>query len=433
LVNVDVLSWGLPAQVALLAVLVLLSAFFSGSETALISLSATRRRHLAGRGVEQADRVDRLMVRPERIIITILIGNMIVNTAAAAIAASVALRALGDAGLGIATGVMTFVLLTFGEILPKTLAAGKTEAFAMFASRPMALLARVLTPIVWLYTTFTHGMYRLLGVPRERRVLQDEEEFKTIVNIGVEEGVIEQEERAIIHRVIDFSGTTAREAMVPRTDMSCVPVTATVRDTVRALIDSGYSRLPVFEGSRDHVVGILYAKDILAAVTKDADLEPVSAFTKEPYYVPESTRLGDLFRQMRDRRVHMAILLDEFGGTSGLITMEDILEEIVGEIFDEYDTEPAPIVWNEERTEAVIDARTTIDALNRQIGLGLPMGEGYDTIGGFIFHELGRPGVVGDTVVHGAAEFTVERASRRRIFFVRYRRVPPPEAAIENE
>ena len=423
--------WNLPTQLVLLVLLIALSAFFSGAEIALIGLSSFRRKHDAEKGDRRADLVDRLMQRPARVLITILIGNNVVNISASVLAGYIAAKEFNSWGPGIAIAAMTLLVLTFGEILPKALATGRTVGYARFVARPIWLLQMLLLPIVLFFEGLTHLMYKILNIPEERRLLLSKGELRTIVQVGTDEGVIEKEEEEMISHVIAFSDTRVKEIMVPRTDMTCLDVRASIDAAADLFLTKGFSRIPVYREHRDQIVGVLFAKDLLAHLAADrrntgereegVDLGEVEAIMKPPHFMPESRYLNEAFPDLREKRIHLAIVVDEFGGTAGLVTMEDIIEEIVGEIFDEFDTQARKMVWIDGHS-AFIDARIPIDDLNAELGLQISEDEEFETLGGFLLHQLGRPGKQGERVEWEDFNFTIERISGQRILWVRAQR-----------
>jgi putative hemolysin len=418
----------------ILLVLVAVSAFVSGSEVALLGFSSLRRRQLVEDGHPRIGAVERLMANRERFLITILLVNTVANVTAAAVVTVFVASIFDSYVVAIATGVVTFVLLTFGEIAPKAFAAGNAERWAL-ASAPLILgLQKLLFPIVWLYERLTRATFKAMGEKgREgRAVFRSEEEIKTLISLGAEEGLLEHQEEDMLHSVIEFAETTAREVMVPRIDMTAVPADATLDHIKAFVLDSGFSRVPVYQGNVDNVVGILYVKDVLLHyVEKKAGAVHVRELMREAYFVPESKRLGDLLAEMREKRVHMAIVIDEFGGTAGLVTLEDVIEEVVGDIFDEYDLRHDPIRKLDPVT-AVVDARTHVADVNDALGLDIPEDESYDTVAGYVHQQLGRLGKEGE-ILHGPGfDLVVEKVTNRRILRARIVKHAPEDVGAES-
>lgn len=397
-----------------------ISGFMSGAETALLGLSKVRRRQLLDDKHPRILAVEKLMDKPQRLLVTILIVNTAALIAATAVVTSLAFTIFGNVGVAGAAGALAFLVLTFGEVIPKAYAAANPERVSLAIAPTVLLIQRALWPIVRIYEGMTHGIFQTTGREgREVSQFRSEEEIKTLITMGTEEGILEEAEEEMLHSVIEFSETTAKEIMVPRIDMTAVRADGTIEATRQEILDSGYSRIPVYEGSFDNVVGVLYVKDMLLHILDKRENVPIKALMREPFFVPESKKLDDLLQEMRDKRVHMAVVVDEFGGTAGLITLEDVLEEIVGEIFDEYDLRQEPIRKLDEST-AVVDARTHVADVNDALDVEIPEEEAYDTVAGYIYHELGRLGKEGEVVRGPGFDMVVEKVSNRRILRARF-------------
>lgn len=420
-------------QVALLGALILSSAFFSGSEIALFRLSRTRRRHLMEEGVKGAATVDSLMKRPNRTLITILIGNNLVNIAAASLATLLAIRVFGPAGVGIATIGMTIFVLIIGEITPKAYGARHSQQVSIRVAPPLRLLQLVFLPVVIVLEKITDSMFRLFGAKRtEERTFMSSDEIRTLIDMGTEEGVLEEDEQEMIHGVISFGELIAKEVMVPRTDLVCLHADASLDDAVKVANKSGFSRLPIYEGNKDNMIGVLYAKDLLRVLAEHENGATVRSLMRPAVFIPETNTLDDVLTELQDKQVHLAIVVDEYGGTSGIVTMEDLLEEIVGEIFDEYDRSREAIRTINEDT-AVIDARVHVDDVNEALDTEIPEDEAFETIGGFVYHSLGRLAEEGEVFESHGVKVRVEKVSNRRILRVRMQRLPLPNGHDENE
>lgn len=370
------------SQISILLVLLLLSGFFSSSETALFSISQTRARHLAKEKNRAYRMIKRMKDDPHRLLTTILIGNNVVNVAASSIAASIAIGMVDSFAVGVATLVMTFLILVFGEVIPKS-----------FATRNNILIARMtIFPIYWMSLLFYPIILFLNFIPRitgkmSKTPSATEEELITFVEAVEEQGVIKEEEREMIHNVFELDDTSASEIMTPRADMFVVDANDPL--DFKTIADSGFTRIPVIEGDSDHVIGILNIKDIfMHQATSDAPVD-VRAIMRPPYFVPENKKLDRMLHQFKARKNHMAIIVDEYGGVSGLITLEDALEELVGEIRDETDKEEPHIVRRKPR-EWVVLGKSEIDEVNRKIGMRIPESKEYDTFSGFILDTIGR-------------------------------------------
>ncbi len=404
----------LVVQLLTLGILLFFSAFFSGSETALVSLNRIRIKRLAEEGNKNAMIVEQLIQRPNRLLATVLVGNNIANIGAAAIATSIAIQMFQNWGVGIATGVMTFLVLVFGEMTPKSLAASNAERISLMVARPIGFLVKVFYPIVKVLVEITRPLTKLFGGDIRLHKLFTEEEFKIMVEVGEEEGVIEKEEREMIHGIIEFGETEAKEVMAPRIDVVEIESTATVDEANDLVLKSGYSKIPVYEDSIDNIIGILHARDLLKAAEGKKNIKKIM---RSVYYVPETKKLDELLREMRERKTQIAIVVDEYGGTAGLVTAEDLVEEIVGEIMDEFDVEEEPIQAIDEKT-VLVDAKLNIGDLNDSLGLNLPEEE-FETVGGLIFNTLGKIPTVGETVEINSVNLKVEKMRGKRIAKVR--------------
>ncbi len=328
------MSW-LIAKIIVLFVLLLLSGFFAGSETALIRMGRVKARSLLKSGVKGADTVQKLVNEPDALLTTVLIGNNVVNIAASALATSIAIEYFGVWGVGIAIGVMTFLILTFGEIIPKTLAVYHAERFSIAVSKPLAILIFVLRPVTKVLSVMTNAFGKMLGLEMKQRRLLSEEEVKTFLDIGEEDGAIEEDEKEMINGVLKLDYIIVKNVMISKEDMVCLEAHQSVDSAVELIKKYGYSRIPVFEGTEDNIVGILYAKDLL--ISANDSTSSLKKLMKPAHFVPETARVDDLLNKFREGKFHIAIVVDEEGRTKGLVSLEDLLEEIVGSIYDEYD------------------------------------------------------------------------------------------------
>lgn len=339
-------------------------------------------RTLAEDGDKRAERVLRITDDSGKMLSAILIGNNIVNLSASSIATSLAIKLWGSVGAGIATGVLTLLILIFGEISPKTLATIYSERIALLYSPAIELLMKLLTPVIFLVNKFSMGFLLLMRVdPKAGEQQMTEEELRTIVDVGKESGVIETEEHEMINNLFDFGDAQAKEVMVPRIDMTFANINSTYDELIAIFQEDKFTRLPVYEETTDNVVGILNMKDLL--LYKDKEHFHIRDIMREPYFTYEHKNTAELFIEMRKSSISLAIVLDEYGATAGLITLEDLLEEIVGEIRDEYDTdEEDPIIQLNER-EFLVLGSTNLDDLCDELGLDF-RSEDYDTIGGYL-------------------------------------------------
>jgi CBS domain containing-hemolysin-like protein len=366
--------------------LLILSGFFSGSETAFMSANRVRIRELVNEGDKKAERVDKLLEDQTKLLTTILIGNNLVNIAASAIATSIAINMFGSKGVGIATGVVTFVILVFGEITPKSIGNNNPIKYAKLASVILLWMEKILYPIILFFTIL---IKRLIGEDKMiSSAFISEEEVRRFVNVSEEEGAIKESEKEMIQSVFEFDDIVVKEIMVPRIDMVCVSKESSIGEIVDLAVEQGHSRIPIFEESIDDIIGLIYVKDLLQLLQKGKENLTLGDLIKPIYFIPESKQINKLLKEMQNRREHMAVILDEYGGTSGLITIEDLLEEIVGDIQDEFDLENKQINLINNK-EILVDARVDLDDLNEILPVPLLDEESYETISGFVLHKLG--------------------------------------------
>lgn len=402
--------------------LLILSGFFSGSETAFMSANRVRIRELANEGDRKAKRVDQLLDDQTELLTTILIGNNLVNIAASAIATSIAIEIFGSKGVGIATGVVTFVILVFGEITPKSLGNSKPIEYAKIASIVLYWLEKLLYPIILFFTVLIKKM-----IGKNRMISSafiSEEEVRRFVNVSEEEGAIKESEKEMIQSVFEFDDIVVKEIMVPRIDMVCINKDASIDELVDLAVDKGHSRIPVYEDSIDDIIGLIYVKDLLQLLQKGKENLTLEDLIKPIYFIPESKQINKLLKEMQNRREHMAVILDEYGGTSGLITIEDLLEEIVGDIQDEYDLENKQINLINNK-EIQVDARVDLDDLNEILPSQLLDEESYETISGFVLHELGYLPDEGEKIELEDITLEIENIEEHRIQKVRIYTINP--------
>ncbi|HYM68887.1 MAG TPA: hemolysin family protein [bacterium] len=403
-----------------LAVLILFGAFFSASETALFASNRMTLRRMRDRGDRRAGVAHHLLEAPGDLLTTLLVGNTIADVGASVLATSIAISLAGRHGEWIAFVGVTLIVLIVSEIAPKTLAARHADRMALWVAEPIHAIGRLLAPLIRVLSLVATILIRPFGAPiTTRPPLVTEEQLRFLVQVGEEEGVIEERERAMIHSVFEFGDTIVREVVRPRIDIVGVPASATIDEALGLMIESGHSRLPVYEGSADHIVGVVYVRDLLAPLRQGKHDQPVLDVRRPAFFVPETKKVDELFREMQRKKVSMAIVLDEYGGTAGLVTMEDLVEEIVGEIQDEYDLEEKPIQVLDERT-AVVSGRTHIHEVNQALGLSLPDEHvDVDTVAGLIYETLGRVPQQGEILTVTGTELRVERTHGQRITKVR--------------
>ncbi len=404
-------------QIIALIVFLAFSAFFSASETALMSLSKIRIRHMVEERMKGADLIQRLIDDPSKLLGAILIGNNVVNIGASALTTSLFISIFGSAGVGIATGVMTILVLIFGEITPKSLAAQNSEKIALKVAKPLSAITMLLSPLVKVMTFLTGFIIRLLGGTNDgKQAMITEDELKTIVNVSHEEGVLEVEEKQMIHNVFEFGDSQAKDVMTPRTDMIAIDVMSSYEEVMNTFKAEQFTRIPVYEESYDHIVGIITIKDFVFNVP-----EPSKFVLKEqmraPYFTYEFKGTSELFTEMRQARTQMAIVLDEYGGTAGIVTLEDLVEEIVGDIEDEYDELEKDIQVIKE-DEYIVDGSTRIEDVNDMLGIHIES-EHFDTIGGYVIELLGRFPETGERVEMQHLVFIIELVDKNRIERIR--------------
>lgn len=397
-------------QIFVLLVLIVLSGFFSSAETSLFSISKTKAIHLAKNGGATYRLIRRMKEDPHTLLTTILIGNNLVNVAAAALATSVAIQSFPNFAIGIATGVMTFLILVFGEVFPKSIATRNNILIARMAIHPIYWLSLLFFPII----KFLNFIPWLTGRIKKPQALS-EEELMTFVEVVEEEGEIKEEEKELIHNIFEFDDTNASEIMTPRADMFVLDITEDLK--IEEIIDSGFSRIPVIRDDIDDVIGVLNIKDLfkhLAGGEKEIDIAQIM---KKPYVVPENKKLDNLLHQFKKTKTHIAIVVDEHGGVSGLITLEDALEELVGEIVDETDKDEPHIVPLKHKTWVVL-GKTDIDDVNEEIGMAIPDSATFDTFSGYVLDAIEKIPAENEEFTLGRFRVTVKEKDGNRI--VRY-------------
>jgi len=384
-------------------------------ETAFISLSEIRIQHLIEQNRRGIQLVKDLKDNNERLIITILIGNNLVNIAASSIATAITIQTFESNAIGIAVGIMTLVILIFGEIVPKNIAIANNEQIAIFAAPVIRVLQYVLFPFIKLLELFTLFISKPFQDSSEPIIT--EEEIKSVVSLGEEVGEVEEDERIMIHNIFRFSDLQVNEIMIDRTMMFSIDAVMSLQDVAQEIVDRGYSRIPVYEEKPDRMIGILYSKDVLKAILSENGSDSVKDLIRPAMFVPETMLLDDLLREFQKDKVHIALVADEHGGISGLITIEDILEEIVGEIYDETDNEQIMIRKISEN-KSIVRGETEIEAVNEAMQLTLSEKEDYETISGFILAELRHIPEKGEELKIENTVIRVTKADEKRIIEV---------------
>jgi len=369
-------------------------------------------------GVRGASMIKRLREDPSKLLGTILVGNNLVNIGASSIGTLLAIEYFGDAGVVIATITMTVLLLIFGEVTPKSVAAQNAESISLIVARPVSLLTSLLSPVVFIFTYIAGLFTRLLGGKNGATMPTiTEDELRTMVNVSEQEGVIEDHERRMICNVFDFGDQLIKDIMIPRTDIVAINANATYEEIMKIINAEQFSRYPIYANRIDNIIGILNVKE-LVFYRDTKDIFDIKNQMKKPYYTFEYLKTSELFKEMKKRRMHMAIVLDEYGGTAGIVTIEDLIEEIVGDISDEYDIQTKDIETIREGLEYIVEGSIRIEQLNELIGTAIES-EHFDTIGGFIIGILGRLPHQGESVEHGNTKFIIENIEKNRVKKVR--------------
>lgn len=397
---------GMFVEIFLLVILIIVNAFFAASEMALVSLNDTKVKRLADEGNKRAQVVGKLLQEPSNFLATIQIGITLAGFLASAFAAEsfagvladvlygagipLSRRALETISVVVITLILSYFTLVFGELVPKRFALKKPEPLALFAARPLKILSVATSPFVKLLTASTNVFVRLLGVdPNEEDEEVTEEEIRMMVDVGKERGTIRATEKFMIDNIFDFDNKKVSEIMTHRTNISAIPKEATLQELIAIVDQMKFTRYPVYEQSFDNIVGVLHLKDLIPYIEEcDADTFRIANIIRKPYFVPESIRTDQLLKEMQKRKLHMAIVIDEYGGTAGVVTLEDLLEEIVGNIFDEYDEEEIDIVPLEDHT-FLMSGMMNLDDAAEFLNVKFPVKE-YDTLSGFMIGQLGR-------------------------------------------
>ena len=407
-------------QLVVIIVLLILSGVFSSAETALTTVNLNKLRAIADdesdRRRKKAARVIRLREDSTRLLTTILIGNNIVNLSVSALVTTFATNLFGSKTVGIATGILTILVLIFGEITPKSLATLHNLSLSLFFSGPTKVLMTVLTPLIWLLNTLVKGLFFLLRVDTNANPdAMTEGELRKVVDVSHEEGVIEQSEMKMITNVVDFGDAISKDIMTPRADMICLDVNSGFEEIIKVLEEENYSRIPIFNVSKDHIIGILHVKDLIidAAKTGRENVD-ISRLMRKPVFVYEYQRTAEIFSDMKTSAASMCIVLDEYGITAGLITMEDLIEEIVGDIRDEYDAEEAEWIKPLGDDRFDVEGSVKLDDLNDALGTNLES-ENYDSVGGYVIELLDRLPEDGDVVADDKVKIFVTKVEKKRV------------------
>lgn len=403
-------------QLIVIIILLLLSSFFSSAETALTTVNKLKLRNLADNGSKSAKKVLKTTEKSSKLLSTILIGNNIVNIAASALTTTLCTKLVGNRYLGYATGLLTLLVLIFGEITPKTLATKYAVQISMVFVYPISALMIILTPAIVLLDVITGFIFKLLHVdPDAADAAMTESELLTIVNVSHEEGVLEQEEKFMISNVVDFGDALSKDIMIPRADMVCADITSTYEELVQLFIEETYSRIPIYEENKENIIGILYLKDLFFyRETHSLENFNLRNILRKPLFVFEYQKSSQIFTDMKTSSVTMAIVLDEYGVASGMITMEDLIEEIVGEIRDEYDENESENIKKLNENTYDIDAAIKLDDLNDALNISLSSDD-YDSLAGFVIELLDKLPSEGEEADFNNLHFKVTQVHKNRI------------------
>ena len=407
------------------------AAFFSSAETALTALGEARVRALVETGGRSASFLRLWLSHPDRILSALLLGNTLVNVGLGSLTALIADEAGLGHGLAILTGVTTVILLLFGEITPKTFAKRHASKYAVAIMPLVALVYWLLFPLAWLFVQIPRALQRWAGSGPVRGESVTSQELEYLIELGAKQGSIDKMREELLSSVLAFTEVLVKEIMIPRTQVVALEETATYDEGLKLVTESELSRIPVFRGSLDEVVGVLHAKTLLADVKKG--IEPsefqLLKYVRKPFFVPEVMKVSRLLTEMQRRKTHLAVVVDEFGGTSGIVTLEDVVEEIVGEIHDESDVEEKKLKVLSDGV-VLADAQVSIRDLENHLGIDFPEGGDYETLGGFLTATAGRVPPAGSLVVWGGLTFTVKAADDRRVHKVEIARKPAAGAAV---
>lgn len=403
-------------QIILIIILLALSGFFSGSEVALISLSKHRVKYMINKKMLGASFVKKLKDDPQRMLSTILIGNNLVNIAASAIATTIMIQTFQNYAVSIATGIMTLLILIFGEITPKSIALHNNEPISQIVAMPIWYLSKVLAPILNLLNALVNKIMSVLGIKAEKRKIT-EEEIISIINTAEKEGSIKEMEKKMINNIFEFDDINVGKIATPETDMITIASNSTTNGAIKLIAKKKFSRLPVYDKTRDNIVGIVYVKDVIKETTSGNKSISVDKIMKKPYFVPDSKKISSLLGQFQKKKEQMAIVINEHGAVTGLVTMEDVLEEIVGEIMDETDKEDLDIIEIKTGTW-IAQGKTSVADINDKLSMDIK-GKRYDTLNGFLLNYTGKIPKKGDKIVYKDFTIVIEEMEGNKISKVR--------------
>lgn len=427
------------SQIIILIILLFLSAFFSSAETSLTTVNKMRIKSMAEENVRNASLVLKLIEKPTQLLTAILIGNNVVNLSASSLTTSFAISFAQKSGLpltssvlvGIATGILTILVLIFGEIVPKSFATINAEKLALLYAKPIYALTQLLRPISYIMNKFSIGLLHMLHVDASNQPAITENEFLTIVDVSHEEGVIESEEREMITNVVDFGDSLAKDVMVPKMDVEFANIDYNYDELLECYSKEKYTRMPVYKESRDNIIGIINLKDIFFYQGTKRDFR-IADLMREPYFTYEYKKISELFFEMKQDSIPMAIVLDEYGSTSGILTIEDLIEEIVGEIRDEYDSNEEDEITKLDDENYILLGVAKLDDIEEELGIQVNS-EDYDSIAGHVINLLDHFPDAGETVSDDYAEYTVIEAEKNRIDKVKVHLLPKKDSDSEED
>ncbi len=419
------------AMLCIIFILLLLSAFFSSAETALTTVSSVRVRMLIDEGNKRALTLDKVLDNKSKMLSTILIANNIVNLSASALATIFTQNVFGNIYASIGVGILTLVIIVFGEIIPKTAAHIQAEKYSLRYVRIINSLMILFTPIIFVLNIFSKGFLSIFRIKTDQKdVSITEDEVKTIMDMGQEEGIFENDTVDIVKNIFDFGDTTAKDIMVPKVEVTMVSADATYAEVIEAIHDGKHTRIPVYKDNDDHVIGILNIKDLIINQINESNFN-MSELIREPYFTIATKDLDDLLSELKNEDAGMAIVLDEYGAVDGIITLEDILEEIVGDLKDEFDEEENLVVRQVGENEYIVEGSINLDDFNEELNTEIDS-ENYESLGGLIIEELDRVPKKGDSVTVDNCTLTVIKMEGNRIDYVKVEIVPKEDSDEED-
>lgn len=417
--------------ILVLVVLVLLSAFFSASETAISTVNRIRMRNYADEGNKKAQKVIHMADNYDKTLSTILVGNNIVNIAFASLSTMLFTNLFGVSGVGIATLVSTVVVLIFGEILPKSMAKEFSDSFALTVAYPLYWIMLVLTPVVYIFIGIKKGVMRVFK-PQKKQVSVTEQELKYIIEEIEDEGVLEKQESELVRSALDFDEITAEEILTPRVDVVSVEAGASIETIKNLFVEEHYSRIPVYEDSIDNIIGVLYSKDFFTAYIKGGEFA-VREMLQSVIFIPPKKKISELFSELQKSKSHLAVVTDQYGGNMGIVTLEDILEELVGEIWDEYDEDERDFVPLDENTFEISGDLRVSDLVEELKIEGLIIETGSNSAGGWALESFGHIPAEGESFINGILKVTVKEVFENRIIRLIVQILPPQQKAPDEE